>query len=217
MEKSEPRTQAAPQGRPRRSSRRLIGSRSFVRLAVALSVLLAAAMVASLYIHWRRVQEPSTAIFIIADPTWSGAKIIVTPVGDDSPARRIQVTLDERNQYKSPIYELPGRYEVKVMLHDHPQWERMVEIARFRGVQIDLPSFVEVIGDRSLDGDQVLISGPDVPVSGILGEGNNFRLVLPLYGGDYSLEVTREGKVVDHAEFTVIPHAARQIDLRKRG
>jgi hypothetical protein len=216
MEKSEPRANVAPQSRSRPARRRLIGSRLFVRVAVGLSILLAASMVASLYIHWRRVQEPSTAILIVADPTWNGAKVIVTPAGDDSPLHRIQVTLDEYNQYKTPVFGLPGRYEVKVMLHDRKEWDRTVEIDHSRGSQIDLPTFVEVIGDSTLDGGQVLISSKDDSYPGVLSADNKFRLVVPLYAGDYSLEVTRGGQVLDHSEFAITPHAPRQIDLRKR-
>ena len=216
MEKSEPRANVAPQSRSGPARRRLIGSRLFVRVAVGLSILLAASMVASLYIHWRRVQEPSTAILVVADPTWNGAKVIVTPAGDESPAHRVQVTLDEHNQFQTPVYEFPGRYEVRVMLHDRKEWAGPVEVDRSRMIRIDLPTFVEVIGDASLDGGQVLVSGSEGSISGDLSQSNKFHLVIPVFGGDYSLEVTRDGKILDHSEFTVTPHAARQIDLRKR-
>lgn len=216
MEKSEPRTEPARPRPVRPSRRQLIGSQLFIRLAVLLSLLLAAIMVASLYVHWRRVQEPSTAIVVIADPSWDGAQVIVDAVGMGSRPHRVQVPLDIHNGYQTPVFELPGRYDVKVMLHDRQEWAQTLEIDRFRGVRIDLPTFVEVIGDSTLDGGQVLISSKDNSSSGTLSADNKFRLVVPLYAGDYSLEVTRDGQVLDHSEFTVAPHASRQVDLRKR-
>lgn len=216
MAKSEPRTEPARQHRPTTSGRHPIGGQLFVRLAVLLSLVLAMTMVASLYLHWRRVQEPSTAIFVAADPSWNGARVVVTPARENSAIPRVQVTLDEHNQYKTPVYELPGRYEVVVSLHDRKEWEGTVEIDHSRGIQIDLPTFVEIIGDSTLNGGQVLVSGKDGSSSGAFAADNKFRVVVPLYAGDYSLEVTRDGQVLDHSEFSVSPHAPRQVDLRKR-
>jgi len=216
MEKSEPPTALGPSSRRLPSRRRLIGSRLFVRTAVILSVLLALVMIVSLYVHWRRAQEPNTYILVIGDPSWNGVEVVVTPA-DDSQAggRRVQVVLDDRNNYRTPIFELPGRYRVTVSAHEQLIRQYSVEVDPTRAIQIDLLTPVEVFGDPSLDGGRVLLSSKDDSQSGVLNADNRYRFVFHVQGGEYSLEVTRNGQLLDHAEFIVFPHTPKKVDLRK--
>ena len=215
MEKSDP-TAPGPGTRRLVPRRRLIGSRLFIHTALVLSLLLALAMIASLYLHWRRVQEPTTAIVVVGDPSWDNAEVVVEPVDDAQPgARRVQVVLDERNHFQTPIFELPGRYRVTVSMHDQLLHQYPVELERFRGVEINLPTPVEVRGDASMAGGRVLLSSKDQSEQRVLDAENHYRVVFPEQGGEYSLEVTRNGQLIDHAEFTVQSHVPKKIDLRR--
>jgi hypothetical protein len=91
-----------------------------------------------------------------------------------------------------------------------------VEVDRTRYVQIDLPTVVDVIGDSFMDGGRVLLSSKDDSQSAVLNAENRFRVSFPVLGGEYSLEVQRNGEVIDHAEFFVTPHAPKQVDFRRR-
>lgn len=216
MEHSEPPATPPPQRRSIPPRRSLFGSGAFVRSAVGLSILLAAALIASLYVHWHRLREPTTAVVIIGDTSWKGTEIVVTPVGAANPeGRRVQVVLDERNSYQTPVFELPGRYQVTATLHERTLAEYTVDLDRSHYVQIDLPTPVEVIGDPSLDGGRVLLSSREQTYSGAFTAADRHRVTFLVQGGEFSLEVSRDGQVIDHAEFAVTSHVPRQVDLRR--
>ena len=193
-------------------------SRLFARAIVAATILLAAVLVASMYVHSHRVREPSTAIVIVGDPTFRGARIVVTPAGDNDPtAKPLQLTLDDKSNYQLPVFELPGQYHVTITWRDQTLFDNTLSVDRVHGKQIDLPSVLEIIGDDSMDDAQVLLSSADGgSTTRTLTKAEHERLRLPLPAGKYSLSVTRDGKTLAEAEFELPPHAPGQVDLRKR-
>lgn len=90
---------APPPHTPRRSA--------YILGLITLTGLMVLLMLGLLYYRWLGVVEPTTAIVFEGDETVAGTEIVV-----DGGAKRIEVTLDENNNYVTPVLLVPGDYTV---------------------------------------------------------------------------------------------------------
>ncbi|HXE54400.1 MAG TPA: hypothetical protein VN541_15365 [Tepidisphaeraceae bacterium] len=192
---------------------------TLARVAVVACVLLMLALITVMWRQWTRVQEPTTAIVVNADPSLEGTKIVVTPLENESPAKPVEVTLSRENGYRTAIYRYAGRYHVMITVpgSKSPLLDRDVIIDRINGVIIDLPTTVTVIGDGSLADDQVTVTSDDKKMTATrtFTRDNNDRVRFILMTAHYTLSVSRQGDVLFSDSLDVQQHTPQQVDLRK--
>ena len=204
------------QNRPMHGGHPSRGNGLLVRLAVVLSIAFLIGMLVLLWLRWARVPEPTTAIVIYGDPSLAGAKVAVDPADEpEQHGRSIEVTLGHDDQYQIPIYRYPGRYRVSVTWQKHEVFNGYVTIDRLRGILIDLPTIVTIVGDKSLAGARVLLSARSWTTGGTLDEQGKYLLSIPLPPGQYTLSVTRGEERLADDEVTVAPHTPRRVDLHR--
>ena len=86
--------------------------RSYVAAAlVGLTIAFVLGMASLVYLRWLTIEEPTTAVVVRGDASHSGATVLVT--GDGT---YVKVTLDEKNNFSSPVLLVPGSYTVTATL-----------------------------------------------------------------------------------------------------
>lgn len=192
---------------------------AFVRFAIAGTVLLVLAMTGFIAWRWERVPEPTTVIMIYGDPSLDGASITVAPIPDQAPpGSPVQVVLDDRNKYQTPIYRMPGQYHVTVTWEGHTAFDRDLTLQRFRGLLVNLPTVLTVLADDSYAGAHVVMvnrsSGESFEAT--LEPRENNRVLLLADPGQYTMSVTRSGTSLGDTDFLLLPHTAKTIELKKK-
>jgi len=201
---------------PRRTS--VLARGTVVRVAVFACIVLVMAMTASLWHHWTKVKEPTTAIAVIGDPSLDGAQIIVNGIDDETERQTpVKVSLSSDHRFQQAIYRYPGRYEVTVLAPDRfniqePIARLQTTIDRFHGVVVDLPTTLVVTANP---GDRVTLTNEANNTWGFEpNKDNKYRLTIPLAPGKYKLSRTSGGAHIPPDEdLTILPHTPRELTL----
>ena len=210
---------------PAMQSRPPTGKRWPARIAVFGTILLVAAMLAFLCVRWYRVKEPTSVILVVGDPSLEGTQVLVTAAEEnETRSKPVSVALTAAEQFRAPVFCLPGRYQVTVTWHRHLGnetradilWNREVATQRLRVAVIDLPTTLTVIGDDSLSEARVDLSSAEGTGSSRLTKQNSYQLTFLCRPGQYMLEVTRLGGQPLSQEVLILPHSPKQIDLRQK-
>ena len=210
---------------PAMPSRPPTGRRWPARIAVFGTILLVAAMLAFLCVRWYRVKEPTSVILVVGDPSLEGAQVLVTP-GEENEMRGkpVSAALTAAEQFRAPVFCLPGRYQVTVTWRRHlgnetradVLWNSPVATQRLRVAVIDLPTTLTVLGDDSLSEARVDLSSAEGTASARLTKQSNYQLTFLCRPGQYILEVTRLGGQPLAQDVLILAHSPKQIDLRQK-
>jgi len=185
-------------------------------VAVFACIILVMGMAASLWEHWARVKEPTTAIAVVGDASLDGAKVIVEGADEETQRQpKVEVALSVDHKYQQAIYRYPGRYHITVM-SPIPELGKIAEtdltIDRFRGAQVDLPTTVTIIctpGDRITLANEMGGSQRFEP-----NDTNHYRVVLFLSPGKYHMTRTHGGAVISpDEEFVITAHTPKELTL----
>ncbi len=198
---------------PRRGS--ILARGSVVRVAVFLSILLVMGMTTSLWHHWTKVKEPTTAIAVYGDPSLDGAKIVVE--GSDEETRQqppVEVLLSAEQKFQQAIYRYPGRYHVTVSVQlpgqTVPIADAFMVIDRFHGAVVDLPTTLTIDGQP---GDRVTISNDSFSQRLEPNNENHYRVMILLSPGKYRITRTQGGAMIMDDELVIEPHKPKKIVL----
>lgn len=195
--------------------RELSASGGFVRAVIVLVVLMVVAMSGIVFWRWATGHEPTTAILVTGDPSLDGTVVEVTGFG----VPPVTVTLSADNNYRTPIFRLPGNYHVVATWHGQTLIEKDLVIDRYVGKAIELPTMVTVQGDASMEGAEVTLSERGAGVgSGFLEKPGGYKWAILVPGGEYRLTVRRAGQTAPflQRDLIVYPHTPQTVDLTKR-
>ena len=188
-----------------------------MRVAVVVTIVLVMAMLASLWQHWAKVREPTTAIAVYGDESLDGARIVVEGADEETQRERpVQVVLSADHKYQQAIYRYPGRYRVSVTLpgRKEPIAEGTpLAIDRVHGVVLDLPTTLTIDGGP---GDKVTIANGTTSQTVEFNQGNHYRVPVLLSAGKYTMTRTHGAEVVQpEEEVVILPHTPKTIKLRE--
>lgn len=96
---------------------------------IAIAGLVTLMAMAFIYYRSATVRAPTSAIIVEGDESLAGAEIIVTSV--DQPAAR--ATLNEENDYATPVLLTPGVYTVTITRNDRVLLRETLKLEQYRG------------------------------------------------------------------------------------
>jgi hypothetical protein len=183
-----------------------------VRSVIAVTLLLTMAMVSLIYIRWLTVQEPTATIVVSGDSSQDGAEILVS----GGPSGPVQATLDEANEYRTPIHLQPGDYHVTAKLGDQTILDIEIAANRLGIPDIPLPTQLTVSGDAADDDDaDVSLTSADGAITRQgLDRQSDFTAKWWLGPGTYHLTAVRNGiTLYDNPALVIALHRPVSIDL----
>lgn len=107
----------------------------FVRMMIALSVVLVIAMMAVIYQRWQRSRFPTSYIIPQGDKSVEGAQVSVNAIGPP-PHEIARVELKEASGWTAPVLVEPGIYRVDVFLKGELILQHSVIVPHMRGVRL---------------------------------------------------------------------------------
>ena len=111
------------------------GRRRAARVAIVASIALTAAALTTVFYRSFAVIEPTSAVIVIADPSFDGAEIVVRPdvLSPSYPESRAILSAD--NNYQTPVLLRPGDYLITITLDGNVILKDKFPVQAFKGRQ----------------------------------------------------------------------------------
>jgi hypothetical protein len=205
----------APPSRPALRGGGILARGWVVRSVIAITLLLTLGMVSLIYIRWVTVQEPTATIIIAGDSSLDGAQVVLS----GGPSGLVPATLDQENDFTTPVHLQPGQYHLTVKMADSlsPILDTDVSVDRLRTNVFTLPTLLTLVGEAVDDEADVSLTGGDgLTNRQELDQQNSFSASWRLSPGKYHLTVVRQGiTLYDNPTLTINANQPRSIDLNQ--